>query len=433
MGRIIPVVLAIAYAVAVVAAAWRAPDKGFQAFLGRKIVHVERGELREGEVIERVDGVAVTSTLDYCMRVLTREPGDTVRIATRTREVTITMAHAPVPWSSLFAALLACVLLAAGVIARHARPEDLHARRFYWTAIIYAVVFVGALSWPRLIVHPVLAAGFLCALFAGPGVSLSLALSYGEGGRAAQRVLGVVSALLGGTCAVGIGLGVRDMTSDRGLTIVVACIAAQIGLLPVHTFVGLWAQLRAHRSATGEPKAQLRWLLFGHVLGALPMLAALPFAFADLDHFLIVGYQPFAAAVALLWFVGYGLAVLRVRLADVDALIGYAFATSAAVCAFVVVVLAAGWGTEQVAPGPWGYLVAGVAAATAFGPLRARVTRWIDRRFFRDRQGYVEALRRASESLARLREPAQLAREAVDLVVAAVHAERGALYLRRPR
>jgi len=159
------------------------------------------------------------------------------------------------------------------------------------------------------------------------------------------------------------------------------------------------------------------------------MLAALPFAIGDLDHFLIVTYQPFAAAVALLWFVGYGLAVLRVRLADVDALIGYAFATSAAVCAFVVVVLAAGWGTEQVAPGPWGYLVAGVAAAAAFGPLRARVTGWIDRRFFRDRQHYVEALRRASESLARLREPAQLAREAVELVVAAVRAERGALYV----
>ncbi|MBV8756478.1 MAG: sigma 54-interacting transcriptional regulator [Deltaproteobacteria bacterium] len=430
MRRLVPALLAIAYAVAVVAAAWRAPDKGFQAFLGRRVVHVERGELREGDVIERVDRTPVTSTLDYCFRVLTREPGDTVRIETRDREVTVVMEHAPVPWSSLFAALLACVLLAAGVVARRARPADAQARRFYWTAIIYAFVFVGALSWPRLIVHPVLAAGFLCALFAGPGVSLSLALSYGEGGRVAQRALGVLSAALGIACAIGVGLGVHDMASDRGLTIVVACIASQIALLPVHTVVGLWAQLRAHRSATGETRAQLRWLLFGHVLGALPMVAALPFAFADLDHFLIVGYQPFAAAVALLWFVGYGLAVLRVRLADVDALIGYAFATSAAVCAFVFVVLAAGWGTEQIAPGPWGYLVAGVAAAAAFGPLRARVMGWIDRRFFRDRQHYVEALRRAGESLARLREPAQLAREAVELVVAAVRAEGGALQLR---
>jgi transcriptional regulator with GAF, ATPase, and Fis domain len=43
----------------------------------------------------------------------------------------------------------------------------------------------------------------------------------------------------------------------------------------------------------------------------------------------------------------------------------------------------------------------------------------------------VEALRRASESLARLREPGQLAREAVELVVGAVRAERGAFYVRR--
>ena len=80
MRRLVPALLAIAYAVAVVAAAWRAPDKGFQAFLGRRVVHVERGELREGDVIERVDRTPVTSTLDYCFRVLTREPGDTVRI-----------------------------------------------------------------------------------------------------------------------------------------------------------------------------------------------------------------------------------------------------------------------------------------------------------------------------------------------------------------
>ena len=430
--RVIPAVLAIVYAIAVVIAAWRAPDKGFQAFLGKRIVHVERGELREGEVIERVDGVVVTSTLDYCLRVLTREPGDAVRIGTREHEVTIVMGRAAPPWSSLFATLIGAVLLGAGLVARRARPADGHARRFLRTAIIYAVVFAGALSWPRLIVHPVLAVGFLVALFAGPGVSLSLSLGYGIGGRRAQRVLQIASGVLGIGCAIALVDAVVHTGSDRGLRWVVVCIAAQIALLPVHTSVGLWAQRRAHRVATGEAKAQLQWLLFGHVLGALPMVAAVPFAIADLDRFLIVGYQPFAAAIALLWFIGHALAVLRVRLADVDRLIGYTFATSAAAGAYLGVVLAAGWGSGRLVGGPWGYLVAGVAAAAAFGPVRRRVTAWIDRRFFRDRQHYVEALRRAGESLARLREPAQLAKEAVELVVAAVRAERGAIYVRRP-
>ena len=135
------------------------------------------------EVFEdRVDGAAVTSTLDYCLRVLTRAPGDAVRIGTRSHEVTIVMQRAAPPWASLFATLIGAVLLGAGLVARRARPADGNARRFLRTAIIYAVVFAGALSWPRLIVHPVLAIGFLAALFAGPGVSLSLSLGYGHGG-----------------------------------------------------------------------------------------------------------------------------------------------------------------------------------------------------------------------------------------------------------
>jgi len=431
--HVLPAVLAIAYAVAVVIAAWRAPDKGFQAFLGRRIVHVERGALHEGEVIERIDGAPVASTLDYAFRVLGRAPGETVRIGTHEHDETIVLAASEPPWWSFVATLLAAVLLGAGIVARRARPDDAHARRFFRAAFVYAIVFVGALSWTKLIVHPVLAVGFLLALFAGPGVALDLALGLGTGGRRAQRVLMALSAGLAVVCGVALVRAVTDRSSDGALAWVVGCIAAQIALLPVHTLVGLWAELRAHRSATGEAKAQLRWMVFGHALSALPILAAVPFALAGLDRFLIFTYQPFTIASAVGAFVGYGLAVLRVRLGDVDALIGHAFATSAAVVAFVGVVLAAGWGTAQIASGPWGYLVAGVAAAAAFGPLRARVTGWIDRRFFRDRHHYVEALRQASESLARLREPAQLAREAVELVVAAVRAASGAFYVRRPR
>jgi LysR family glycine cleavage system transcriptional activator len=56
--------------------------------------------------------------------------------------------------------------------------------------------------------------------------------------------------------------------------------------------------------------------------------------------------------------------------------------------------------------------------------MRSATTRWLDRRFFRDRTHYLEALRRAGESLALLREPADLARhtllhdDAMDTVAA---------------
>ena len=64
----------------------------------------------------------------------------------------------------------------------------------------------------------------------------------------------------------------------------------------------------------------------------------------------------------------------------------YLTATLAAV--YVGVVWAAGWLTGWLVDetGPWPHLAAGITAAVAFGPLRARVGGWLDRRFFRDRR-----------------------------------------------
>ncbi len=451
-----PAALSLAYAIAVVVAAWRAPEKGFQAFTGQRIIHVESGGvaevagLREGDIIVAVDGVPIEGTLDYAFRVLPRSPGDAVTLGiTRDgvrHEFSLTLGPAPPPWSALVATLLAAVLLVLGLIARIGRPDDIVAKQFYRTAVIFAVVYVGALSWTRLIVHPILAITFLTALFVGPKLALDLAIDFPhrtEGNPAARkwrRWAYAVAGVLGGACAISLAVAIADYIAgrgDRALSWVVGCVAVQIAFQPVHTAIGLVFQIRAHRSAHGATRAQLRWLLFGQGLLAVPTLASIPVAFVDLDRFLIVRYQPFIISVAVLWFFAYGFAVLRVRLADVDALIksslGYAVTTGAAITIYLGVVLAAGWLTRGLVgdAGPWPNLVAGLVAAAMFGPLRTRVSRWLDRRFFRDRQHYVEALRRASESLALLREPADLAREAVAQIVDAIRAERGALYVRR--
>jgi len=92
------------------------------------------------------------------------------------------------------------------------------------------------------------------------------------------------------------------------------------------------------------------------------------------------------------------------------------------VLVYLCVVLAAGWVTAS-------HLAGAFAALIVFWPIRGVVTRWLDRRFFRDRTHYVEALRTASERLAVLREPSDLARESVEQIVAAVRAESGALYV----
>ena len=460
---VVPSVLSLAYAIAVVIAAWRAPEKGFHAFTGHRVAHVERGGLadvagmRVDDVIVAVDGTPVANTFDYAARVLGRAPGETVRFAisralapggdvhgTVTRELSIVLQPSPPPWSALIATLLATVLLVLGLIARIGRPGERVARRFYRASIVYAILYVGALSWTRLLVHPVLAIGFLASLFAGPKIALDLALElvHDEASRAARRwsvAAGVVALVLGAGCAAALGVAIADYAAghgDRALSWMVVTIAAQIATIPIFTAIAVAFQRRAHRVAHGARRAQLRWLVFGQIAGGIPALAAIPFAVMNLDRFLIVGYQPFVVAIAVTWFVAYGIAVLQIRIADVDALIesslGYTITTGAAAVIYLGVVLAAGQLTSWLVgdAGPWPYLVAGLVAAATFGPLRARVGGWLDRRFFRDRHHYVEALRLAGESLATLREPAELAREAVRQLVDAVHTERGALYLR---
>ena len=66
---------------------------------------------------------------------------------------------------------IAALLLLVGLLARLSRPDDVDARRFYRTTAFNAVLFVGALSWTKLVVHPVLAGTFLLALYVAPPVA----------------------------------------------------------------------------------------------------------------------------------------------------------------------------------------------------------------------------------------------------------------------
>jgi len=456
----VPALLSLAYAIAVVVVAWSAPDKGFNAFTGHRVIHVDDGGraeaagLREGDVIVAVDGRPVTSTLDYAFRTLRRSPGETVTLDVRaptagsTRQISITLGHSPPPWSALVATVLAVAMMVLGLIARIGRPDDIDARRFYRTTVLFSMVYVGALSWPKLLVRPELGLVFLAALFIAPAVSFELTLDFphrgtAERSRASLRWRNLAygaGAILTIACTIAVILAIQSYRSgggDAALRAVVLCIALQCATVPVLAGIGLVRQIRAQRTAHGSLRAQLRWMLYGHTLSVLPVAVSVPVALLDVDKFLIVRYQPFVATVAVLWSLGYGLAVLRIRLADVDALIktslGYAVTTGAAVLVYLGVVLGVGWATGELVgdAGPWPHVAAACAAAIVFGPIRSATSRWLDRRFFRDRTHYVEALRRASESLALLREPGALAREAVEQIVAAVRAERGALYMKQ--
>jgi transcriptional regulator with GAF, ATPase, and Fis domain len=444
----VPIALALSYAVAVAVAAGNAPGKGFVVFLGRRVVQVEpggpaaRAGVQPGDVVVAVDGAPVRSTLAYAARALTVEPGHRLGLTLERpgqgrRDVTLLVEDPGTPIAAIVAAVLGLVVMGLGAAARVARPGDPAARRFFRTACGVSVFYAGVMSWTHVVVHPVLGAIFLASLFIAPPLALHLALTFPAGGplsRRAKLATYAPSVALLIACYAGIVVS-RFTGTDDAMPITVAAIAILLALTVVSGIVGHVLQNRVVRAAGGAARAQLRWITLGIALSVLPGLGALPYAIADFDRFLVVGYRPFTIAVGLLWFVFYSLAILRVGLADVDRTIvrsvGYASATTAAAAVYIVVVLAVGLAVEQVAGAELvSHVAAGLAAAMVFGPLRTRVSGWLDRRFQRDRDHYARALRELADAVQRVREPAELTAEVTGRVVAAVRAESATLYLR---
>jgi transcriptional regulator with GAF, ATPase, and Fis domain len=445
---------ALSYSIAVVVVAKRAPNKGFVTFTGHKVVNVieggpaARAGIRVGDVIAGIDGQPVVSTADYIDRLLRRSPGDRVSLDLARGDEAFTtdlvLEESPMPWPAVAATMLASVLVILGLIARYGRPGDVAALRFWRTTVVYSIVYAGALSWTHLLVHPVLLALFCATLFLASPLAADFALVFPVAPSRSVRRLRVIAYAPATLMLIGIAVAsavvVSDfregLATDRGFNWVVRFIMALLVMVVVTSAIGLYVQYQRSREARGAERNQVKWLMVGFTLSSLPAFAAVPFAFADIELFLLVRYRPFVVSAAILWFAANSLAVLRIRLADVDAIIhrsvAYGMASGGAVVAYLAVVLGVGLVAERYAGGDSlvPHVFAALTAAALFGPLRDRVGQWIDRRFFRDRVHYMSALRELAEKTARIAEPPELARAVVDGSVSALRATSGALFLR---
>ncbi|MDX1447878.1 MAG: hypothetical protein R3246_02345 [Acidimicrobiia bacterium] len=156
--------------------------------------------------------------------------------------------------------------------------------------------------------------------------------------------------------------------------------------LPVGAVVGVASLVIRFRRAVLVERAQLKVFGFGAVLALIlvAIIAVVPDAIspaveAMLRSLVVVGFWALPIAIAV--------AVLRHRLYDIDRLV-----SRSVTYLIVVVILGLGYGAtllvlQSLLPLDSGVAVAGstLAIASALGPLRRRVQRTVDRRFFRSR------------------------------------------------
>jgi hypothetical protein len=161
-----------------------------------------------------------------------------------------------------------------------------------------------------------------------------------------------------------------------------------VGLLPAFWVSFVVAQVLSWRRSSGERRQQLKWLLAGAAVMAVPQAVLQPvLSLPSLSD----AAQGILNTVATLFLaalpVGLGVAILRYRLYEIDRIISrtlaYAIVTGLLVGVYAGLVLLA----TQVLTIKSPVAVAGstLVAAALFNPLRHRVQRAVDRRFNRAR------------------------------------------------
>lgn len=170
------------------------------------------------------------------------------------------------------------------------------------------------------------------------------------------------------------------IASARPLFTFLIMLSAPLGVVAL---IGAVASLAVRwRRSHGDERQQLKWFIAGACL--LPVALVLHEVQPD------VGRALFAVVFAVIPAT-LGVAILRYRLYDLDLVIRrtavYA-AVSAVVAGLYLLIVA----LAQLAVGIGVHVVAAVAAAAVFQPLRIRIQRVVDRRFYGDRSRPYEAV-----------------------------------------
>jgi hypothetical protein len=189
------------------------------------------------------------------------------------------------------------------------------------------------------------------------------------------------------------------------------------------------------RYATGEQRQQLKWFAFAAVLGTIGVGVILVGIFLSINF----GSVPFYLVI-----VGFpiatGIAILKYRLYDIDLIInrtlvyGTLTATLAAVYYGLVIGLQSLLHviTGQVSQSPLAIVVSTLAIYILFQPLRHRIQRIIDRRFYRSKYDAARIIANFSATLRGEIDLNQLSEHLIAVVQETMQPAHVSLWLRAP-
>lgn len=367
--------------------------------------------VRVGDRLLAIDDRPVTSVSDVTDRLHTLAAGDRVRytvLRLDTRQL-MPIDVAPVPQGNralyYMLAITGMFSLLVGTAVRLRRPQDPATLHFFWLTVAFfgvmAFSFSGRLDtldwifyWGDFIAHWLLPPLFVHFALVFPDRPHAWVRS--EQGVKLLPLIYVPAALLGaGRAAVLVG-GVSGDAFDR---LMPRLDMFELLHLAISLIAGLAIMIRTlQRLRSVTARRQLRWIVWGTAIGAMPFVAgyALPasFGFSTLAGFeytgVLLGIVPLAFASA----------IVRWRLMDVEVIVKRTLAYAAGLAAVAAIYgILLQIATDVFLDGDRSdehsnviALLATMVVVLLANPLRVAIQNALDRLYYRDRYDYRRAL-----------------------------------------
>ena len=369
-----------------------------------------RAGVRPGDILLAIDNQPVDARLDVINLQHQGRPGDrhTYTLLRLGSQEVANVSLLPMPsGAGLFYYVLAAVgifTLLVGAAVRARRPTDQATLHFFWLSVAFFGLFTFSFSGRLDRVDWVFYWGDAIAVIVLPPLFLHFALVFPERPHMAgysatlARWLPAIylpGAVLGSTRALAV---LRSGFDPEYFVRVISLLdRLEYIYLTAYFGAGLAVLVRAlSRARSVTVKRQLRWIVWGTTLGALPFAIgyAIPFALG-VDPSLPMGLSAVPLGFVPLAFAS---AIIRYRLMDVEVILKrlliYTSAVAAIVAIYVLILQASG-----------GYLVEGenqhrwiiaflatVVVILLAKPVKDGLQNAIDRAFYRDRYDYRRAL-----------------------------------------
>ena len=370
-----------------------------------------RAGIRPGDTLLSIDGQGIKSPADVVTALHGTRAGSElryviVRLGPQSDPELITVAVAGIPsgshWLYLALAGVGLFTLLVGTAVRLRRPENQATLHFFWLSVAFFGVLTFSFSgrfdrldwvfyWADVIAMLLLPPLFVHFALVFPERPDSWAKS--DAGRTLLPLIYVPALLLGGLKVATLLRGPGDV-----LTNVIAFVdGAELGYLALCLIGGLVIMTRAlYRVRSVTARRQLRWIVWGTGLGAMPFVFgyALPFA---------LGFVPapgFELTAILLGLVplAFASAIIRYRLMDVEVIIKrglvYAAAIAAIAAIYTIVLKIAGlwFETDTNDTNPVIAFLATMVLVLLAQPVKNGIQTALDRVYYRDRYDYRRAL-----------------------------------------